>query len=209
MNTLKKMNRGALLASFIVVGVIIFVIASAAYEDAQKPELEASFAKIIEYTAKSLVVPEEFRDGKKTMTYGEALAFVSGVWDGDAGKLCADEGYMESLAEKLLEYAENNYIISEFTVQENAYTYDMFNNESEAQTGYSFKNGRAEVSAGFTIKYTVSGSLKNNDVYNTVIFEKKGGTWKAVEYSVGTPLRNAGSWDYNDMYGFGNMMYGY
>jgi len=194
MNLLKKLNRGAVLLTVVILAVIIYLIIHAAVNLAQTEQVKAACAEYVAAEVRYSVLPADYRSDTPDMPAGEQDKYIQEMID-HIRPLLTHDNFASGLTLDRLE----NSLRSQMTGLNVIYEYEKSNFRYQS---VSFKQDIATV---VVITQTVFDGpagyyadgvpvLRQRQVVNatdTIVLQKIDGVWKIFYASLSNPAADS------------------
>jgi len=182
---LKKVNRGLIVTTFVVLAVFIYLVSLGIYNTSQRPVLEKISEDFLETFIKYEMLPEEFRVVNRQMSVEEKEKFLSEMKTELSRFYPEEEMYFEfALTNK--ESRINSLFLGQRAVK--SYEKRIINFEN-----FVFENNTADVTFKTltTIEVYIPGMDQvqklTDETMDQIIFMKINGIWKVIHAEINEP----------------------
>jgi len=194
MNLLKKLNRGAILMTGVIIAVIIYLIIHAAVNLAQTEQVKAVCAEYVAAEVRYSVLPAAYRSDTQSMPASEQDNYIQEMID-HIRPLLTDDSFASGLTLERLEKS----LRSQMTGLNVIYEYDKSNFRYQS---VSFKQDIATVvvitqtvfdgPAGyFADGVPVTRQRQVVNATDTIVLQKIDGVWKIFYASLSNPAADS------------------
>lgn len=198
LNFLKKLNRGAILTSLIVIGAIVYLVMFGISQNAEKPAIKDVCEKYVSTEIAYRMLPEKYRTVTPSIPKSELDSLIAtmrsevGAFYPEASR---NSNYIiDTLTKALTDQLKGTGVVLKFTKDIKKYTSFVF--EKDTVT-VDFDSSNIYETAASTDGFFPQGEKITTDTQDILILQRVDGKWMVVYSNLTVP------------YGYDKPMYKY